>query len=69
VEVPRHAGGDVAIPIEISPLFALDAEELRANFKGLDAVAGPLLVENPKSETRNPKQIPITKPEIPNVPK
>jgi UDP-N-acetylglucosamine/UDP-N-acetylgalactosamine diphosphorylase len=28
VKVPRTANGDVAVPIEISPLFALDAEEL-----------------------------------------
>jgi UDP-N-acetylglucosamine/UDP-N-acetylgalactosamine diphosphorylase len=29
VRVPRQPGGDVAVPLEISPLFALDAEELR----------------------------------------
>ena len=29
VTVPRKANGDVAVPLEISPLFALDAEELR----------------------------------------
>jgi UDP-N-acetylglucosamine/UDP-N-acetylgalactosamine diphosphorylase len=27
-ELPRRANGDVAIPVEISPLFAMDAEEL-----------------------------------------
>jgi UDP-N-acetylglucosamine/UDP-N-acetylgalactosamine diphosphorylase len=27
--VPRSASGDVAVPLEISPLFALDAEQLR----------------------------------------
>jgi UDP-N-acetylglucosamine/UDP-N-acetylgalactosamine diphosphorylase len=27
-ELPRQANGDVAIPVEISPLFAMDAEEL-----------------------------------------
>lgn len=30
VSVPRGAGGDVAVPLEISPLYALDAEELAA---------------------------------------
>ncbi len=30
VGVPRDANGDVTVPIEISPLYALDAEELRA---------------------------------------
>ncbi len=29
VAVPRDAEGDVAVPIEISPLYALDADELR----------------------------------------
>ncbi len=30
VKVPRLANGDAAVPLEISPLFALDAEELAA---------------------------------------
>ena len=29
-KVPRLANGDAAVPLEISPLFALDAEELAA---------------------------------------
>ena len=29
IEVPRDEKGEVAYPIEISPLTALDAEELR----------------------------------------
>jgi UDP-N-acetylglucosamine/UDP-N-acetylgalactosamine diphosphorylase len=29
VKAPRQPGGDVAVPVEISPLFALDADELR----------------------------------------
>jgi len=29
-QVPRHADGTVAVPIEISPLFALDAAELKS---------------------------------------
>jgi len=28
--VPRQANGDAAVPLEISPLYALDAEELAA---------------------------------------
>lgn len=45
VEAPRRADGAVAVPIEISPLFALDAEELRANLKTTDPVTEPLLLE------------------------
>jgi UDP-N-acetylglucosamine/UDP-N-acetylgalactosamine diphosphorylase len=33
VSVPRRADGAVTVPLEISPLFALDAEELRAKVK------------------------------------
>ncbi len=47
VSVPRHPNGDVGVAIEISPLFALDAEELRGNLKDMEAVSGPLLLENP----------------------
>jgi UDP-N-acetylglucosamine/UDP-N-acetylgalactosamine diphosphorylase len=28
VKVPRKADGDAAVPLEISPLYALDADEL-----------------------------------------
>jgi UDP-N-acetylglucosamine/UDP-N-acetylgalactosamine diphosphorylase len=45
VEVPRRPDGAVAVPIEIGPLFALDAEELRASLKKIDDVTGPLLLD------------------------
>jgi UDP-N-acetylglucosamine/UDP-N-acetylgalactosamine diphosphorylase len=45
VEVPRRADGSVAVPIEISPLFALDPEELRGNLKNTEPITGPLLLE------------------------
>jgi hypothetical protein len=31
--VPQRDDGAVAVPLEISPLFALDAEELRSKVK------------------------------------
>jgi len=45
VTVPRHADGSSRFPIEISPLFALDAEELRGKPLNLEAVEGPLVLE------------------------
>lgn len=45
VEVPRRPDGSVAVPIEISPLFALDAEELRANLRNTEPVTKSLLLE------------------------
>ena len=31
--VPRDAQGKVAVPVEVSPLFALDAAEIKAKIK------------------------------------
>jgi len=45
VQVPRDANGDVSVPIEISPLFAFDGEELRRKVSGMRAVEGPLHLE------------------------
>ena len=36
---------DAAVPIEISPLFALDAEEFRRRQHGADRVTEPLLLD------------------------
>jgi UDP-N-acetylglucosamine/UDP-N-acetylgalactosamine diphosphorylase len=38
VEVPLDDRGDAAVKVEISPLFALDAEELRGKVKGLSRI-------------------------------
>ena len=45
VSVPKEADGSSRFPIEISPLFALDAEELRGKPLNLEAVEGPLVLE------------------------
>lgn len=45
VVVPRRADGSSLYPIEISPLFALDAEELRAKVENLEELTGPLLLQ------------------------
>jgi UDP-N-acetylglucosamine/UDP-N-acetylgalactosamine diphosphorylase len=42
VEVARQPDGSAAVAIEISPLFAADAEELRARLQRTEAVSGPL---------------------------
>jgi UDP-N-acetylglucosamine/UDP-N-acetylgalactosamine diphosphorylase len=42
VAVPRTGPGDVAVALEISPLFALDAEELRAKLSPQTRIAGPM---------------------------
>jgi UDP-N-acetylglucosamine/UDP-N-acetylgalactosamine diphosphorylase len=41
VKAPRTANGDAAVPIEISPLFALDAEELAAKVDRILQINGP----------------------------
>jgi len=41
VRVPRRADGSAAVPLEISPLFALDAEELAAKVDRSMKVDGP----------------------------
>lgn len=43
--VPRDAAGQPAFPIEISPLFALDTEELRRRIRQPLAITGPLCLE------------------------
>ncbi len=45
IEVARRADGSAAVPIEISPLFALDAEEFRRRQHGADRVTEPLLLD------------------------
>jgi UDP-N-acetylglucosamine/UDP-N-acetylgalactosamine diphosphorylase len=45
VEVPRDEKGDVAVPIEISPLFALDERELVARISAARTMDGPLYLE------------------------
>ena len=44
VAVPRGADGRSRWPIEISPLFALDAEELKAKLPARLVIDGPLLL-------------------------
>src|SRR5262249_54148431 len=41
VAVPRKANGDVAVPLEISPLYALDAEELARKVDRSLCIQGP----------------------------
>jgi len=41
VQVPRLASGDAAVPVEISPLFALDAEELARKVDSAMRISGP----------------------------
>jgi UDP-N-acetylglucosamine/UDP-N-acetylgalactosamine diphosphorylase len=45
VKVPRSANGDVAVPLEISPLFALDAAELAAKVDNSLEIQGPTYME------------------------
>jgi UDP-N-acetylglucosamine/UDP-N-acetylgalactosamine diphosphorylase len=44
VSVPRQANGDAAMPLEISPLYALDAEELVARVDRGIRIDGPTLL-------------------------
>jgi UDP-N-acetylglucosamine/UDP-N-acetylgalactosamine diphosphorylase len=44
VEVVRHPNGNAAVPVEISPLYALDAEELHAQQPALPKVTQPLVL-------------------------
>ncbi|MER3415854.1 MAG: UTP--glucose-1-phosphate uridylyltransferase [Gemmataceae bacterium] len=46
VAVPRRPDGSPAFPIEISPLYALDAEELRDKVAHLHDITGPLYLED-----------------------
>jgi UDP-N-acetylglucosamine/UDP-N-acetylgalactosamine diphosphorylase len=45
VSVPCRPDGSAAVPIEIGPLYACDAEELRAKLQGIEAVTEPLLLD------------------------
>jgi len=45
VPVPRSADGDAAFPLEISPLFALDSEELAAKVDRSLEIRGPTYLE------------------------
>jgi UDP-N-acetylglucosamine/UDP-N-acetylgalactosamine diphosphorylase len=47
VRVPRDAHGNVAHPLEISPLFALDAEELAHQVDSACSITGPLCLTHP----------------------
>jgi len=42
--VPRRADGSVAVPLEISPLYALDADELKAKVNPTLRIEGPTYV-------------------------
>jgi UDP-N-acetylglucosamine/UDP-N-acetylgalactosamine diphosphorylase len=52
IEVVRRPDGSAAVPIEISPLFATSAEELRARIGDMDKVTGPLYL-GPADELRS----------------
>jgi UDP-N-acetylglucosamine/UDP-N-acetylgalactosamine diphosphorylase len=45
VNVPRRADGSPAFPLEISPLFALDAEELAARIDRTMRIDGPTYIQ------------------------
>ena len=45
VEVPRNAAGEPAFPLEISPLSALDAEELANKLREPLQIKGPTVLE------------------------
>jgi len=47
IEVARRADGSAAVPIEISPPLALDAEEFRRRLHRADRVTEPLLLDRP----------------------
>lgn len=45
LEVPTDPQGDVTVPLEISPLFALDADEFAARVRGPARIDGPMIWE------------------------
>jgi hypothetical protein len=45
VRVPRDATGNVAVPLEISPLYALDSEELATKVDRNLRIEGPTYLE------------------------
>ncbi len=48
VSVPRRPDGSAAVPIELSPLFALDAEEVAAGVPSGFRVEGPTILARPE---------------------
>jgi UDP-N-acetylglucosamine/UDP-N-acetylgalactosamine diphosphorylase len=50
INVPRQPGGDVAFPLEISPLYALDVEELTAKVPRGLRIDGPLYLTEDKAK-------------------
>jgi UDP-N-acetylglucosamine/UDP-N-acetylgalactosamine diphosphorylase len=50
VRVPRRPNGDVSVPLEISPLYALDAEELAAKVDQGLQIQGPLYLDDKGTE-------------------
>jgi UDP-N-acetylglucosamine/UDP-N-acetylgalactosamine diphosphorylase len=57
VEVARRPDGSAAVPVEISPLYALDAAELRARLARTERepVTAPLLLDTPPAEPPEPE--------------
>jgi UDP-N-acetylglucosamine/UDP-N-acetylgalactosamine diphosphorylase len=51
VVLPRRPDGAVAVPLEISPLYALDAEELAGKVDKSIAVRGPLYLGEDKEDS------------------
>jgi UDP-N-acetylglucosamine/UDP-N-acetylgalactosamine diphosphorylase len=47
IVVPRNKNGDVTVPLEISPLFALDADEFAAKVNRSQRVDGPRYFKEP----------------------
>jgi len=45
MSVPRRPGGSVAVPLEVHPLFALDAEEFAARLERRVEIDGPRYFE------------------------
>jgi UDP-N-acetylglucosamine/UDP-N-acetylgalactosamine diphosphorylase len=52
VKVPKQANGFAAFPLEISPLFALDAEELARKIDRSINIQGPLYIQARPSKTQ-----------------
>ncbi|NQU21642.1 MAG: UDPGP type 1 family protein [Candidatus Nealsonbacteria bacterium] len=52
VPVPRHSDRSVSVPLEISPLLALDAEQLRDRLAWRGPVNGPLLLDERAAATQ-----------------
>jgi UDP-N-acetylglucosamine/UDP-N-acetylgalactosamine diphosphorylase len=50
INVPRQPGGDVTFPLEISPLHALDVEELIAKVRPGLRIDGPLYLSEDKAK-------------------